>query len=187
MERREALRYMGLGFAGVTMSTVISTFWSCQGEHEAAVPSDLRFLSGDQFLMVRILTDIILPATKSPGAGQAGVARFIDVMLHDCYYEQDQQEFRKGLRRVGEGSENFGSSFEALPREEQTELLQMEAKSGAEGVPSRFFQILKELTLFGYFTSEIGATQALRYDPVPGTYEGCIPLEPDDTSWTLQS
>ncbi|MFN9666692.1 MAG: gluconate 2-dehydrogenase subunit 3 family protein, partial [Bacteroidota bacterium] len=49
--------------------------------------------------------------------------------------------------------------------------------------PAHYFRMMKELTLWGYFTSEIGATQALRYVAVPGKYEGCIPYKKGDKAW----
>ena len=51
--------------------------------------------------------------------------------------------------------------------------------------PTPFFQLMKELTLFGYFTSEIGCTQALAYDPIPKEYHGCIDLAPGQKAWAL--
>jgi hypothetical protein len=49
--------------------------------------------------------------------------------------------------------------------------------------PNHYFSLMKQLTLLGYFTSEIGATQALRYVAVPGRYEGCIPYKKGDRAW----
>ena len=49
--------------------------------------------------------------------------------------------------------------------------------------PSHYFRMMKELTLLGYFTSEIGCTQALRYVDVPGKYEGCVPYKKGDKAW----
>ena len=43
--------------------------------------------------------------------------------------------------------------------------------------------MIKQLTLWGYFSSEIGATQALRYVAIPGKYEGCIPYKKGDKAW----
>ena len=44
---------------------------------------------------------------------------------------------------------------------------------------------MKELTVTGYFTSEIGATQALEYLPVPGKFEGDVPLKPGQKAWAI--
>lgn len=46
-----------------------------------------------------------------------------------------------------------------------------------------YFSMMKQLTLWGYFTSKPGATQALRYIAVPGRYEGCIPYNKGDKAW----
>jgi hypothetical protein len=48
-----------------------------------------------------------------------------------------------------------------------------------------YFGLMKQLTVWGYFTSEAGATKALRYLPVPGRYEGCIPYKKGDKAWAL--
>jgi hypothetical protein len=43
--------------------------------------------------------------------------------------------------------------------------------------------MLKELTLLGYFTSETGYTQALRYAETPGRYDPCVPYEEGEPAW----
>jgi hypothetical protein len=48
-----------------------------------------------------------------------------------------------------------------------------------------FFKTLKHLTVLGYFNSEIGATQALAYLPVPGRFDGSAPFEPGQKAWAL--
>lgn len=50
-------------------------------------------------------------------------------------------------------------------------------------IPHHYFKMMKELTLLGYFTSEIGATKALRYVAVPGHYDGCVPYKKGDKAW----
>ena len=58
---------------------------------------------------------------------------------------------------------------------------------GPEGItadtPAHYFRMMKELALLGYFTSEIGATQALRYVETPGRYDPCVPYAPGEKSW----
>ena len=46
-----------------------------------------------------------------------------------------------------------------------------------------YFSLMKQLTLLGFFTSEVGATKALRYVPVPGRYEGCVPYKKGDKAF----
>lgn len=52
-----------------------------------------------------------------------------------------------------------------------------------ENPPSHYFRMMKELALLGYFTSEIGCTQALRYVESPGRYDPCVPYHPGDKAW----
>ena len=52
------------------------------------------------------------------------------------------------------------------------------------GEPAHYFRMIKELTLLGYFTSEIGSTQALRFAPVPGRFDPCLEYPPGERSWS---
>jgi len=49
--------------------------------------------------------------------------------------------------------------------------------------PAHYFRMMKELALLGYFTSEIGCTQALRYMETPGRFDPCVPYTPGDKAW----
>ena len=53
--------------------------------------------------------------------------------------------------------------------------------------PRHYFRMMKELALLGYFTSEIGATQALRYVESPGRYDPCAPYKPGEKSWAAHA
>jgi len=58
-------------------------------------------------------------------------------------------------------------------------------KTIKKDAPNHYFRMIKELTLLGYFTSEVGCTQALRYLPVPGKYDGDYAYKPGDKAWAL--
>ena len=49
--------------------------------------------------------------------------------------------------------------------------------------PAHYFRMMKELALLGYFTSEIGVTQAQRFAETPGRFEPCAPYTPGEKSW----
>ena len=67
------------------------------------------------------------------------------------------------------------------------EQLDREAKAymdtRARGAPTHYFRQMKELTLLGYFTSEIGCSQAMRYRETPGRFDPCVPYTPGETAW----
>jgi hypothetical protein len=132
--------------------------------------------------------DTIIPATAaSPGAGSVAIGRFILTQSADCYAASAGDTLRRGLTEIQALSQRqFAQPFAGLTVAQREKLL-----TDYEGAPSTIkggvhpFRLIKELTLLGYFTSEPGATQALRYLPIPGSYQGSIPLGKDDRSWAL--
>jgi hypothetical protein len=115
----------------------------------------------------------------------------MNTMATDCYDEKDQKVFADGLSALDKACEKaHGNGFMKASPEQRKEVLtalDKEAKdynaSKKDGDPNHYFALMKQLTLLGYFTSEIGATQALRYVAVPGRYEGCIPYKKGDRAW----
>jgi hypothetical protein len=112
-------------------------------------------------------------------------------MVTDCYEDKDQKIFIDGMSAIDKISEKtHGHGFMKASPEQRTSLLtavDKEQKSynsaKKEGDPNHYFTLMKQLTLLGYFSSEIGATQALRYVAIPGRYEGCIPYKKGDKAW----
>lgn len=137
------------------------------------------------------VAETILPKTDTPGAKEAAVGAFMALMVKDCYTPEDQQVFLKGMEELEKRcKEKFKTGFMKATAEQRTELLTMldkEQKAHQEKKkpeePAHYFRMMKELTLLGFFTSEVGATKALRYVAVPGKYEGCIDYKKGDRAW----
>lgn len=166
-------------------------------------------LSDSQRDIVAQIADIIIPATDTPGAKEAGVGPFIETMIKDCYSDAQGAHFAKGLDEVSAKAKEMGGEFLSLSQEQQVEIVkameeaastekkekeakEVDAETGKEKEGSAadepvtpFFNLMKELTLFGYFTSEIGATQELDYVPIPGRFDGCIPLKEGQKAYAL--
>ncbi len=138
-------------------------------------------ISPEQEKLLAEVADVIIPATSTPGAKEAGVKDFIIRVIRDCYEKKDQDDFYAGLDRLDKkASGKFGKGFTGLSGDQKKEIIGDAATSDKD-----FFQLLKSLTVTGYFTSEIGATQALDYLPVPGRFEGSYPLRPGQKTWAL--
>lgn len=146
--------------------------------------------SDDEFQLIRRLAETIIPETDTPGAIEAGVPAFIEEMVATVYKEADREMFLQGLAAFDERTRSeYGASFAALSEEEQHEMavrenrqaIEGEADGEADGPP--FFLVMKELVLTGFFTSEVGATQVLQHESVPGSYDGCAPLEEVGRAW----
>ena len=142
------------------------------------------FFNEDQAVLVADICDIILPKTSTPGALDVGVDVFVDHIVGSCLSPEEQAIFSDGLIEVeAESNKLEGKNFSSLSNESKAKVLQiLEAKTNIEeydphvsGKP--FFTKIKELTLLGYFTSEIVMTQHLDYVPIPTKLEGCNELK----------
>lgn len=143
-----------------------------------------EFLSKEQASIVTEVAEIIIPKTDTPGAKDVGVPSFIDKMLLEVYSKEDQDFFMSGLKAFdAEAEKTYGDSFMDLDKEDQLALVRgehdaaLKAERNTDPAPKRpFILAMKELTMLGFFTSQVGATQVLQYDAVPGAYKGCIPV-----------
>lgn len=144
--------------------------------------SQPRFLSSDQLAMVERIADLIVPETDTPGAVSAGTHRFIDLMLAEWAAPDTQQEFVAGFASIDQrATELYKQGFLGGSAEQQADVLRLlDQEAFADDAPDTFFKRLKKLVLFAYFSSEPGATQALRFDRVPGEFRPCLSLEDDD-------
>ena len=179
MNRREALKRVSWLVGGsVSAPLAAAVLNGCRTDPDTATNWSPQFLSTEQDALVTEVTELIIPATDTPGAKDVMVNRLIDHLLATCYPEEDQQRFVAGLTRLdADAEEAHDSSFLELTSDQQTAILtQTESRAASEEGPA-FFPMIKELTLLGYFTSEPGATQTLRYELVYGRYDGCVPLE----------
>lgn len=148
---------------------------------------DFEPLAPVQRRLLAALAEHIIPQTDTPGAIAAGVPEFIELMLARGFTTADRERFLAGLAALERSSrEQSGLAFLSLPVADQVSLLETLEESGkAAATPEDpgFFQVLKELTLIGYYTSEAGATLEARYVPMAGRYDACVPLQPDDRAF----
>lgn len=184
MRRRDAIAAITI-LAGRSLIPVPLFLQGCRAEET----TELLFFTQDELELLKQIADTILPETPgSAGAKAAGVGPFIDRYVADCLAADDQQVVRQGLIELEDTCrEQFGKPFLRLAADEQHDCLvalDMEAEIHQQTVP-HYFTLLKGMTLLGYFTSEAGATQALRYVAVPGKYEGSIPYQSGEKAWAI--
>jgi hypothetical protein len=152
--------------------------------HERVRAGTLRALTPHQNETVATIAELIIPKTDTPGARDAGVPAFIDVMLADWGDDNQRKAFTAGLANVDDRSRKaFGKDFIGCTSDQQTEILQdldyelAQARDAKADTSGNFFGMMKWLTLTGYYTSEVGSTGELHYRVVPGRFEPCYPLE----------
>jgi hypothetical protein len=180
MDRRKAFQRISLLLGGVALAPeLLARALSDVSVSAGTVPADrLRLLDE--------MAETIIPATDTPGAKAAKVGEFIIHALETCLPSERRRAFYEGLERAEAAcNSKFGRSFADCTDSQRiaffTELEKQPADT--EGVPP-FFTALKMLTLHGYFTSEIGATQALNYDPVPGGWVADMVINDQTNAWT---
>ena len=143
-----------------------------------------KVLTQAQAQVLEVAVDLIIPATDTPGAREAGVARFIDRAMGNFYDPGQVKTMRDGLDRMQADAEAaYGAAFVSLGARRQTELLTRYDAEATRQPLAHFFALIRHATLLGFFTSETGATKTLRYDPFPGEYRGCVPLKEIGRAW----
>jgi Gluconate 2-dehydrogenase subunit 3 len=205
MNRRDAIGRVALIMGGAVIG---ADFFISGCKSTSKQVSDL--FTEDHVAFLNEVADTILPTTSSPGAKAANVGQFMAVMVRDCYTPGDQKIFLDGVTKLDDASQKkFSSKFLALNAQQRADLLialdkeqkdyttkqykeieagmlkhKGDAKYEAPELQNHYFRMIKELTLLGYFTSEIGATKALRYKETPGHYDGNVPYKKGDRAWS---
>lgn len=178
MDRREAIRRTAWMMGGIVSApAIMGVLNGCTAK--PTLNWEPAFLTKDQSILVTQVADIIIPKTDTASASEVGVPEFIDTLLKNCYDKEGQDKFVAALTTFDEGAKSaHGDAFIDLSPEDQTAYVTAKHEEAlkAEGSDRPFVMTMKELTMLGYFTSEIGATQVLQYEAVPGAYHGCIPL-----------
>lgn len=185
MNRREALSRVALIMGGTVLGAEAFLAGCTTGA------TGLKF-SQDDISFLNEIAETILPATATPGAKEAKVGEFMTVIVKDCYEAKDQEVFINGMEelKIKASKAKMGKAFMEATPEERTAFLTELDKEAAEFQKTKkpeetkhYFTMLKELTLWGFFSSELGATKALRYIAVPGKYEGTVPYKKGDRAW----
>lgn len=192
MDRREALKSVAVLFGGAisatTMGVLFENFTLPENEKNSV------FFTPDQEKILAEFAEIIIPSSKSaPGAKAAGLGKFIPMMIKDCYPASVQQDFYEGLKAMESKSiKAYKQAFLMLTPAERTKLVgeirtetiaQKKEDKVAGKNPNYFFVIARDLTILGYFSSEIGCNQARSYVAIPGRYDGDVTLKPGQKSW----
>jgi gluconate 2-dehydrogenase gamma chain len=188
MNRRELLERMALMMGGTLSASAMRG--ALAGFEPAKKGSYVpQTLTPVQDEIVATMAELIIPTTDTPGARAAGVNRFIDGMLTSIYTEAERKHFLVGLDNLEVRAKARGSDFLTSGVEAQVQILkELETESiearGAGAAHENFFHMFKELTLIGYYRSEIGATQELRFLLIPGNYKGDVRFKKIGRAWS---
>ena len=195
MNRREALRWATVLLGGIASPSALRAI----SMNRAPSHDNKNYFNEFQSRQVATLAELIIPTTSTPGAKIAGVPQVIAMMVSDWYTEAERSIFMAGLDDINYYcQQQYKNNFNACSVEQQTQALihfesiakayvstaspSLTMQTSDEATP--FFSKLKELTVLGYFTSEIGITQSLAYNPMPMEYKADIPLTDKTKQWS---
>jgi hypothetical protein len=132
--------------------------------------------SADQFALLEQVTEVIIPATDTPGAIGAGVPVFMRDLLMNWGSVESRAEIAGVLETIERRTwAKHGSAFLELPDTQRLELMRVYDEESVQAHDPAYRKF-KQLVLLGYYHSEIGATQELRFELVPGAWRSCLPL-----------
>lgn len=196
MNRRDAIKRTSLllGYA-VSASSVAAVMSGCKADPKVLAggldnwtPESMNKEEGQ---MIAQLAETILPKTDTPGAIEAGVHSYIDIALKSLITDEDREGFKLWMSDFAQRAQSsIGKSFVDADPAERAKFLgtyEATAKEGKEKgdlLLGAYWRV-KEQMLLGYFTSELGATKALIFDPIPGEYNGCVPMDEVGGMWAI--
>ena len=179
MERRQALKNIGLSFGSITMSSgIISIIQSCQSNESF---TDLKFFDMKQITFLDRILEIIIPETDTPGAMSLNISKFVDIYIHRNIRSADQKYL---LAMMDEFinmiliSENI-SSIDQADNNVIEKYLSNHIDNGsmiaADGKNySQICSLFRDMAVRSYKITEYVLVNKLDYVAIPGYYDGNV-------------
>jgi hypothetical protein len=174
MERRFAIKQILIMAGGIALLP------SCLKESgKSSIALTNLDVSLDQEHLLAEIAETIIPATDTPGAKQMNLHLFVLKMLDDLYEKEDQKLFMKGLSDIGDvAQDKYGKSFQKLAVQQRQELLlAIENDKQVPPALGKFYEIMKGRTVGGYLNSKYVMTNLIKWELVPGRYNGYFPVK----------
>lgn len=202
MDRRQFLKassFLSGGFAigAVAKLAADPGFTAASGTGRPNALTQAK-LSPDQVEQLAWVCETIIPRTDTPGAMDAAVPEFVLNMVNDWLSTDERKVFLEGLAELQSlSAQEHSAKFAELETQQRIALLESlenDAQDSpwydfgniqrdyVEGAP--FICQIKELTIFGFYSSEVGAKQVLRHKPMPMSFDGELALGQEDSSWS---
>ena len=199
LNRRDILRRISYLAGGVVVApSVLGLMHSCTPDNQ--LDWTPAYFTDEEARFVTSYVDTLLPTTDTPGGLDVGVDRFIDKVMAATTPKGDEPSpMQAGILEFDDNARSqFGKVFWELEQDQRGQLFSEAEKSPryqpavwgtavGEQPPIGFYRSLKSMALWGYLSSEQVGTEVLNYDPIPGGYDGDIPLSSVEggRAWSL--
>lgn len=192
LNRREILERMAIVSGGLISLTVLS---ACEGgvsvDKSAKKDTALKSLSQEQLDLIGDIADTIIPDTDTPGAKAINIHYFIDELVANWMTSVQRSQFLSDVSALDiRIKSEKGKSFSMLSLDDRDLMLDQLGEEmieqNAQGT-KHIYKEIRELTIFGYYTSEVGASVELNFDPLPGAFKGCVSFSDVGKTWSVGS
>jgi len=208
MERREAVKYISVLLGGTVIgaNAFITGCKTNSGNIHEWSEDDIAYLNE---VGETILPQTSTPGAKAADVGRfmtvmvndcyeegdqkvfrEGMTRLNDAAdkkFNNRFMKLSPQQRHDLLVELDKESKDYQKKVDDFNKNEEAkdsdETARGNLKYVRQHMSPHYFFMMKQLTMLGYFTSKVGMTQALRYEPVPGRYEGCVPYKKGDKAW----
>lgn len=147
---------------------------------------DGQLFSSSELATLHNICEQVIPQTDTPSAAALDVHGFVDNQLKHCHSADEQDRSRWVLQEIdGISEKRFQRPFAAASETQQLALLNdvEQAANGFHEGHKWSFKFVKNMIVFGFCTTEVGATKLLAYDPYPGGFKGSIPYASIGKAW----
>jgi hypothetical protein len=174
MERRTLLKCLLVVAGG---SAILPA--CLQPENKGSLLVKNMSIGTGQEAMLAEFAETLIPASATPGAKDTYAHQYVLRIMDDCHEKEDQDAFTRGLKAVEDlVKEKYNTTFvKATPAQRAEILTILEKKQGSEEAQA-FYKLMKSLTIQGYMTSKPVMADILKYELVPGRYNGAYPAKP---------
>jgi hypothetical protein len=171
MKRRSALKNVTLAVGGLFSLPAWASNWTPDSVGQIST------LPVNEENLLAEIVETIIPETATPGAKTLKVHQFIMRMINDCYGEEAQKSLKQGLTATDQlANQNYNKPFISCDATQRKAIFTNMLQS-SDAATKRFAEMTKNLTIRGYMNSEYVMVNILKYNMVPGFYNGCVPVQ----------
>ena len=176
LDRRKVVTSIAAMIGGGLVAPVARAMQADVVNPKAGIDVMHPIMDKDQRALIGAISERILPTTDTPGAIAAGVPAFIEMMLADWHTQAERDLVMGGVTAIdGFASKTYGKPFAKLSAVRQDAILTLAMDKTLPGAAPDAFEHLRQMVIYGYYSSEIGCTVERIYLPVPGRYDGAYP------------
>ena len=178
MDRRTALKKTGVLFGSGIMASSSGLLMQSCIEKVKNKTLDTKVLTDQDIAMLDDIIQHLVPDSEVPEEIKLAIPLFIDTTLADYSHSDQVRTFKEGMQKFNTDCETKnGSVFINCTKNQQLDYLKKQESNFVTSNTPTFYGSLKQWTFEAFFQTEYGITNYLLYNPLPGTYSGCVPMK----------